>query len=247
MISDALSINWLVRLTAPWVWRSNERIAHKLEGFAATEAGSALDMLKAAELTEDRKLRRLFFRHAMDEARHAQMFRAAARKLLPNGAHAQSEYNLIHATRQNLLEQLGLTRFIAFIYLAERRGESQFRALRQHFRGQRDMEQLFAKIGKDERFHVAYSRALLARLRKQGSAGEVRWALASIRFTRASTAWRRAGRQIGDLMTRILLGLVYLVVLPIFVVAHRRTGRSNSGWQVARRDLASVDSARRQY
>src|SRR5687768_13821574 len=108
MIADASfsSLQILLRFVAPFVWRNERRVAAKLDGFASTEAGSALDMLKAAELTDDPKLRRLFFRHAMDEARHAQMFRLAARDVLAgiddgrrHHSHGHgSEYNLIHAT-----------------------------------------------------------------------------------------------------------------------------------------------------
>src|SRR5687768_13966610 len=118
MIAADGSIRTLVRVAAPFVWRNEAKIAAKLEGFAATEAGSALDMLKAAELTPDPLLRRLFFRHAMDEARHAEMFRALARKIDPRPAHQMSEYALIHARRQNLYQTLGPLRFLAFVHLA---------------------------------------------------------------------------------------------------------------------------------
>ena len=33
MISDALSVKWFVRLTAPWVWRSDKRMARKLDPY----------------------------------------------------------------------------------------------------------------------------------------------------------------------------------------------------------------------
>ena len=60
MIQDALTLKWLVRLTAPFVWRSDQRMARKLMGFAATEAGSALDMLKAAERVNKQRIDRFF-------------------------------------------------------------------------------------------------------------------------------------------------------------------------------------------
>ena len=61
-----------------------------------------------AELCEDPKLRRLFFRHAIDEARHAALFRAAARRIAPDPRRRGSEYDLIHATRQNLFARYPL-------------------------------------------------------------------------------------------------------------------------------------------
>jgi rubrerythrin len=239
----------LLRAVLPLVWRSDARIAEKLLGFAATEAGSALDMLKAAELCDDRKLRRLFFRHAVDEARHAELFRAAAQRLAPGPR--GSEYNLIHATRQNLFARHSLVRFVAFVNVAEERGEAHFRALAAHFEGRPELADLFARIGKDERFHVAYSRRLLQRFRREGRGREVAWALAAVRVTRAWEAWRRSGRVLGDLATQALLGVAYLVSLPIFVLLQRRGDPERAGWHPgasAHPDTAArLAAARRQF
>jgi rubrerythrin len=237
----------LLRLLAPLVWRSEAKIATKLEGFAATEAGSALDMLKAAELTDDPRLRRLFFRHALDEARHAQAFRAAARRLSPDAAQLGSEYNLIHATRQNLFQELGLYRFVAFVFLAERRGEAQFRALRRHFAARPELAALFERIARDERFHVAYSQRLLESWRRQGLGTTVRLALLRVRAQRALTAWRRAGRVIGDALARLLLGVVYFALLPVLALAQRRADPDRPGWKLRQGDPSSIEAARRQY
>lgn len=246
MIADASTLQILVRFVAPLVWRNDEKIAEKLDGFASTEAGSALDMLKAAELTDDPKLRRLFFRHAMDEARHAQLFRAAARRIAGGARARGSEYNLIHATRQNLLERFGLVRFVAFVYLAERRGEQQFRALREHFADRPDLADLFARIGKDEKFHVSYSRKLLRDWTRQGRGREVLQALWYIRLARAWDAWLRAGRMLGDLLSRVCMSLVYLLVLPPFVVLSRWRDPVRRGWKV-RTLPSSIAAARRQF
>jgi rubrerythrin len=238
------SPSWLLlRALAPIAWRSDARIAEKLEGFAATEAGSALDMLKAAELADDRRLRRLFFRHAVDEARHAELFRAAARSIAPRPAGAGSEYNLIHATRQNLFTRYSLVRFVAFVNVAEERGELLFRVLAAHFEGRPELADLFARIGKDERFHVAYSRHLLQRFGREGRGREVAWALAAVRFTRAWEAWRRSGRLLGDLAARLLLGLAYLLVLPVFALIQRNRDPERAGWHL--RNTANPDTAAR--
>lgn len=247
MIATAAPARLLLRFLAPFVWRSNAKVAAKLEGFASTEAGSALDMLKAAELTDDPRLRKLFFRHAMDEARHAQQFRDAARQLTVDARQTASELNLIHATRQNLLEQLGLVRFVAFVFLAERRGELQFRALREHFHDRPELEGLFARIGKDEQFHVTYSQQLLDGWRAQGRASEVRRALWSVQRDRAIAAWRRSGRVWGELLTRLLLSLVYLVVLPGFALISRFADPETTGWKKRKALGADLEAARRQF
>lgn len=251
MIAVDGSLAWLVRFAAPIAWRDDARIAARLEEFAATEAGSALDMLKAAELTDDPLQRRLFFRHALDEARHASLFRAAARRVHPDPRHAASEHTLIHATRQNLYAELGPVRFLAFVHLAESRARAQFGALERHFTDRPEIAELFRTVGKDERFHVAYSHWLLDRLRKAGRKREVAWALTRVRFDRAWQAWRRAGRRIGDLVSRLLLLLLYFVVVPPFALLERRFGTPSDGWHrapAAPSDAASrLASARRQH
>ncbi len=65
-----------------WVWRDPHRRARKLLRFAETEADGGRDLNRAAELTKDPLLRRLYLRHAEDELRHAALFRARGRALL---------------------------------------------------------------------------------------------------------------------------------------------------------------------
>src|SRR5580692_9609968 len=72
------------RVLAPlhrWVWRDVDRRARKLIHFAETEAEGGRHLAHAAELTSDPLLRRLFLRHALDEERHAALFRGRGQKL----------------------------------------------------------------------------------------------------------------------------------------------------------------------
>ena len=234
MISSSLPLSWTVRLLAPLVWRTPARSARKLLGFSATEAGSALDMLRAAELETDPRLRRLFFQHAVDESRHAALFRAAADTIedaLEDAASVVAPaYSSVHATRQNLYENLGRTRFLAFVNLAEREGQCHFAELARHFKPHPELGPLFAEIEKDERFHVAYSATTLDRLRADGNRREVRRAVVGVRWTRAREAWRRAGRQLGDLVTRVGLAALFFTVLPVFALAHAWFEPERTGW-----------------
>jgi hypothetical protein len=158
VIADVSPFSLLVRLVAPLVWRSRRRTAQKLLGFSATEAGSALDMLKAAELCEEPALRRLFFRHALDEARHAELFREAARGLLPAEETTGSEWNLVHASRQDLWAKHDRAWFLAFVHEAEKAGAAQFAALAKHFAGT-ELGELFARIEKEGGSSGSWSRA----------------------------------------------------------------------------------------
>src|SRR5436190_16656559 len=65
-----------------WVWQDPHRRARKLLRFADTESDGGRDLSRAAELTPDPLLRRLYLRHAQDESRHADLFRARATTLL---------------------------------------------------------------------------------------------------------------------------------------------------------------------
>lgn len=225
-------------------WRSDRALAEHLRGFSATEAGSALDMLKAAELETDPKLRTQFFRHALDEARHAELFRRAASDLDGPGA-TRDDTLVIRATRQNLFARYGLVRFLAFVFLSERRAARTFEVLRRRYADRPEIESLFATILKDERFHVAYSRAALATLAERGRAAEVRMALWSIRLESAWAAYKRVGRVASDALARLLSAVLYFVVLPAFVLIER-SRLAEQGWQTPKQLVGTLDDARRE-
>lgn len=78
----AAGVDTLLRPLHRWVWSDAHRRAHKLLRFAETEADGGRDIARAAELTGDALLRRLYLRHASDELRHADMFRRRGRTML---------------------------------------------------------------------------------------------------------------------------------------------------------------------
>jgi rubrerythrin len=242
-----------IRIVAPVVWRDDVRIAAKLRGFSATEAGSALDMLKAAELEPDPRRRRLYFRHALDEARHSRMFADLARRIDPQFSGRKSaKYTLIAATRQNLYYHFALPEFLAFVWIAERNGEAHFRGLIRHFQSRDDLRQLFERIAKDEVFHIKYSRRLLDELAQAGEAAAVRRAIRNIRWFRFWTAWKRAGRQIGDLVSKLLLHACYYTILAPFAVLQRLMDKAPRGWVIERdaespSSVPALEEARRMF
>src|SRR5258708_22884568 len=75
------ALDVLLRPLHRWIFRDPARRARKLLRFAETEADGARDLSRAAELTVDPLLRRLYLRHAQDEFRHADLFRARGRAL----------------------------------------------------------------------------------------------------------------------------------------------------------------------
>ena len=72
----------LLRPIHRWVWRDARTRVRKLLAFAETEADGGRDLSRAAERTSDALLRRLYLRHALDEQRHAELFRQRGHALL---------------------------------------------------------------------------------------------------------------------------------------------------------------------
>jgi hypothetical protein len=246
MIARADRTPFVLRLAAPLAWRNERRIAVKLLGFAATDEGSALDMLYASEQVQDPHLRRLFYRHGLDEARHARMFREVAHAL--DATAMPRNWEAKHAERQELLAQYGLVGFVAFVWLSESRARDQFMVLAKHFSAHPHLGPLFGRIGREEGQHVSYSRHLLDGFIADGREEEVRRALRKVRVSQAWMGWRRAGRRIGDGLASLLLGTVFCVVLPVFALAARFLTRRPGGW-VQRTDEGQVglEDLRRQF
>src|SRR6184192_3837423 len=78
----ATTFDRLMKPVQRWIWGDVERRVQKLVSFAETETDGGRDILRAAELTSDPLLRRLYLEHAIDELRHGMLFRQRAGTLL---------------------------------------------------------------------------------------------------------------------------------------------------------------------
>ena len=229
--------NLVLRLAAPVAWRSERKIAQKLMGFSATERGSALDMMRAAELTSDADHRRLFFRHALDEHRHARRFAELATRIDPRVSIRSHEQH--HAEPQDLYRRLGPTRFLAFVHLSESQAFRQFQTLARHFLTAKNphapaLHSLFSELAREEHVHVAYSRHLLERSFPEATrTHDVHAALRRERRVLAWAAWKRAGFRIGDRLVALLMLVLFIAVLPPFSLIKRLTRREPAAWHVA--------------
>src|SRR5512138_3363643 len=65
----------LLRPVHRWVWGDFDRRVRKLLAFADVETDGGRDILRAAEVTPDPLLRRLYLEHAIDELHHGDLFR----------------------------------------------------------------------------------------------------------------------------------------------------------------------------
>ena len=218
------------------VWRLPGRAATKMAEFAHTEAGSGLDMLEATELTTRPDMRRKYFIHALDELRHSRMFRQRASALSQRHSRTRavledSGYIATHGIRgaDPLFTELGEVDFLAFVWLAERRGAQQFGVYCRLMAGDPLSQAMFAEIERDEKFHIAYSRHELDQLVRRGQGADVRRAVWRIRGRRAWQAWLRLSRVIGDTVAGLWLTVLYLVVMAPFALIARLSERSLGG------------------
>ncbi|MDP2313405.1 MAG: ferritin-like domain-containing protein [Pseudomonadota bacterium] len=244
------AVSWLVWKILPG------RAATKMAEFSHTEAGSGLDMLAATEETPRPELRARYFRHALDELRHARLFRERAGALAsarsPQGrsrAQAVLEDGGYLASQgirgsESLFRQLGELEFLAFVWVHEKRGAEQFDLYASLLRDDASTAAMFAEIARDERFHIAYSRAELDRYTKAGATHDVRWAVLRVRGRRAWQGWLRLTRDLGNAMAGLWLGLLYLLVIGPFSLVARATERPVGGILAAPPRAPAAERAR---
>jgi hypothetical protein len=218
-----------------WMWRDPVRRAHILLRFAEVEADSGRDVARAAELTPDPKLRRLYLRHARDEQRHAELFRRRGSELLrAAGKRAEPGWrpDWLAPGERGLddvrVEPGGDGPFLAFLHLSEATATHRFATYRKAVAKDEDTRSLFSLILKDEAFHSTYSRHELARVSPRHQA----WLLWKARLMRAWHAYMRFAVAFAGAIAAVLLTLQYFILLPLFAWAAKRgAGREPDGWR----------------
>jgi rubrerythrin len=226
-----------------WVWRDPVRRGHRLLRFAEVEADGGRDLARAAEITADARLRGLYLRHALDEQRHADMFRRRGTELLrAHSGEAGWQPDWLAPGERGLddvkIERNGDAPLLAFLHLSERAAAVGFGTYRDAVVGDEETRGMFARIIGDEAFHMNYTRHELARVapRKQG------WLLWKARLGRLWKGYLRFAVALGSLMGGILLSLQYFILLPPFAWAAKRAERREpQGWVEVGGDSARLD------
>jgi len=230
-----------------WVWRDVDRRARKLLRFAATEADGGRHLARAAELTRDPLLRRLFLRHALDEDRHAELFRARGRALRGGrravGRGGAFEANWLAPGERGLdelrVDALDERELLAFLHFSERAAAGRFALYREMLRDDEETRAVFAEVLKDEEFHMTYTKTQLQRV---AAARDGR----SLWRARAGRLWRAYLRLAGafaGVMGGVILTVQYLVLLPLFALAAKRAAaREPLGWRARGGAAASLES-----
>ena len=191
-------------------WRLPRWPQRLLTAFSHAEQGSYYDMLAAAELTDDRRMRRKYLEHALDEVRHCALFRARVRAMGQTSRAQAAAWNANTLTEhgivggQTLFERLGELEFMAFVYIAERDAVEQFSVYLDRKLPDADTHAMLEDILRDEAFHVSYSKAALERFRKEGRGKEVDQALRRVRWRRIKEAWLRFSRDLGQVVSHAM-------------------------------------------
>lgn len=230
--------DWPLWLVSSIVWRLPGKTSLKLAGFSHTEQGSGLDMLAATEETERREMRARYFRHALDELKHAGMFKRRAADLAPKStsraAAVLEDTNFIasHGINQSesLFSQLGELEFLAFVWVAEKRAVEQFDIYTDILKKDQETVDLFNNIFGDEKFHVSYSRAELDKYAAEGMEKEVKEAISRVRRRRWLEIWLRFSRVLGDFMSKLWLGLIYIFIIGPSAVMAKLTEKEAIGF-----------------
>src|SRR6266542_2711242 len=153
-----------------WIWSDTDRRVQKLLRFSETEGDGGRDILRAAELTPDPLLRRLYLEHAIDELRHADLFRHRGAALLQLRAmNTKTLFNTNPLPGGHGLDDLTIKgepdyRLLAFLHVAEKAAAGRFEIYREVVDDDPATRALFDEILHDEVFHMNYTYSQLARI-----------------------------------------------------------------------------------
>jgi rubrerythrin len=203
------------------LWRDAAARGRRLLRFAEVEADGGRDLVRAAELTPDTVLRRLYLAHARDEHRHAELFRERGLALL----HGQSalrgaagfEPHWLTPGERGLddlrVEQQDDATLLAFLHLSERAAARDFAVYSAALSRDPETRAVFENVLRDETFHMTYTAAQLKRV-APATHGRLLW---SARFNRLWKSFLRFMSGIANLMGTTMLLIQYFVLLPPFV------------------------------
>ena len=239
-------IDRMLRPVHQWVWGDFDRRVRKLLAFAEVEGDGGRDILRAAEVTSDPLLRRLYLEHAIDELHHADLFRQRGTALLQlRPTRSQALFNTSPLPGGHGLDDLAIEgepdhRLLAFLHVAEKAAAGRFEIYREVVDDDPPTRAIFEEILRDEVFHMNYTYTQLTRVLPRSYRRQV-WQ------ARANRLWKRylrvAAAVAGVLGTAILTIMYFVVLAPFAWLAARAERREPAGWRpVARADHDSPTS-----
>jgi len=233
-----------------WVWLDTARRARKLLRFAETEADGGRDLVRAAELTPDPLLRRLFLFHARDEQRHAELFRGRGAALLhalsapssPTGYRADWLAPGERGLDELRIEELEDGALLAFLHLSEKSAAMDFASYRDVLQHDPSTRAVFEEVLHDEAYHMNYTLSQLVRVSPQRH----QLLLWRVRLSRLWKGYLRLALALAGAISGLILTILYFTLLaPFGYFAKRAARREPTGWlPVSSERNASLD---RQY
>lgn len=237
-VTRGAPLDRLMRPIHQWVWADSDRRLRKLLTFADVETDGGRDILRAAEVTPDPLLRRLYLEHAIDELHHGDLFRERgaalfrarrrARRVLLGGnplpgGHGLDDLRIDGQPDHTLL---------AFLHVAEKSAAGRFTIYRELVDDDPQTRAIFEEILRDEVFHMNYTYKQLTRVSPDRYHRHV-W---HARTKRLWNRYLRVAAAIAAVLGNLVLALVYFVVLPPFAwLARRAERREPAGWTPIRR------------
>ena len=232
-----------------WIWSDTDRRVQKLLRFSETETDGGRDILRAAEVTPDPLLRRLYLEHAIDEFRHGVLFRHRAAELLKisasrsnPGFHGDWLAPGGHGLDDVEVDGESDSDMLAFLHLSEKAAASRFTVYRDVMQHDPPTRAVFEEILHDETFHMNYTLMQLARVEPKWHGRHLWWA----RLSRLWKAYLRLATGLAGILGSMLLTIQYFVLLPPFAwLAKRAARRERTGWTMVSTERS--DSLDRQY
>jgi len=232
MTQSAALDRWL-RPVHHWVWGDADRRLRKLLTFAEVETDGGRDILRAAEVTPDPLLRRLYLEHAIDELHHGDLFRergAALRRAQQGARRVRFAGHPLpggHGLDDLRIEGEPDHRLLAFLHVAEKSAAGRFAIYRELVDDDPETRAIFEEILRDEVFHMNYTYTQLARVSPHAYRRHV-W------YARARRLWNRYLRlaaAVAGVIGSAMLLLLYAIALPPFAwLAKRAERRESPGW-----------------
>jgi len=226
-VTHSAPLDRLMRPLHHWIWSDRDRRLRKLLTFADVETDGGRDILRAAEVTPDPLLRRLYLEHAIDELHHGDLFRdrsaalwrarSGRRRVLLSGNPLPGGHGLDDLKIEGEPDH----RLLAFLHVAEKSAAGRFAIYRELVDDDPATREIFEEILRDEVFHMNYTYTQLARVAPHSYRRHV-W------YARAKRLWNRYLRvaaALAGVAGNALLALMYFVVLPPFAWFAKRAER----------------------
>src|SRR5437773_3729256 len=162
-VTRGAPLDRLMRPIHHWVWADADRRLRKLLTFADVETDGGRDILRAAEVTPDPLLRRLYLAHAIDELHHGDLFRErgaalirarrGVRRVLLSGNPLPGGHGLDDLRIDGQPDH----RLLAFLHIAEKSAAARFTIYRELVDDDPETRAIFEHILRDEVFHMIYT------------------------------------------------------------------------------------------